>query len=66
MHLSSGSKLKSFRAGAFIRFGKGRHKAALNFGDCIVFATAKQTELPLLSKDGDFIQADLPLSQDSS
>ena len=53
-------------AGAFIRFGKGRHKAALNFGDCIVYATAKQTELPLLFKGGDFTQTDLPLSQDPS
>ena len=35
MHLCSGPKLKSFRAAAFIRFCKGRHKAALNFVDCI-------------------------------
>lgn len=35
---------------AFRRFGKGRHPAALNIGDCFSYALAKATELPLLSK----------------
>lgn len=49
-------------AEAFVRFGKGRHKAAFNFADCIVYATAVQTDLPLLYKGNDFSQTDLPLS----
>lgn len=46
-------------AEAFIRFGKGRHPAALNFGDCIVYATARQTQLPLLFCGSDFARTDL-------
>ena len=47
---------------AFQRFGKGRHPAALNFGDCITYALAKQTGEPLLCKGNDFIHTDLPLA----
>ena len=50
-------------AEAFVRFGKSRHKAALNFGDCIACATAIQTELPLPFKGNDFSQTDLPPSK---
>lgn len=39
---------------AFHKFGKGRHPAALNFGDCISYALAKQTGEPLLFKGNDF------------
>lgn len=46
-------------AAAFFRFGKGRHKAALNFGDCIVYATARQAGLPLLFRGNDFSRTDL-------
>lgn len=46
-------------AEAFRRYGKGRHKAALNFGDCLVYATAKHLNLPLLYKGQDFIHTDL-------
>jgi ribonuclease VapC len=35
-------------------YGKGRHKANLNFGDCIVYATAKYLKVPLLYKGDDF------------
>lgn len=35
---------------AFRRYGKGRHKASLNFGDCLVYGTAKQLGLSLLFK----------------
>jgi ribonuclease VapC len=42
---------------AFRRFGKGRNKASLNFGDC--FALAKQTGEPLLFKGNDFSQTDI-------
>ena len=44
---------------AFRRFGKGRGaKAALNFGDCFVYALAKELGAPLLFKGGDFAQTD--------
>jgi len=44
---------------AFERFGKGRHKAALNFGDCFAYACAKHFRQPLLFKGGDFTQTDI-------
>ena len=44
---------------AYERYGKGRHKASLNFGDCLVYATAKHLNLPLLFKGNDFIYTDL-------
>jgi len=44
---------------AFRRFGKGRHPAALNLGDCIAYATARHAVLPLLFKGDDFAQTDL-------
>ena len=44
---------------AFRRFGKGRHKAGLNFGDCFAYALAKQTNEPLLYKGNDFSQTDI-------
>ena len=46
-------------AEAFRQYGKGRHKAGLNFGDCLVYATAKHLNLPLLFKGQDFIHTDL-------
>jgi ribonuclease VapC len=44
---------------AFARFGKGRHPAALNFGDCFAYACAKQADVPLLYKGEDFPQTDI-------
>lgn len=44
---------------AFRRFGKGRHPAALNLGDCIAYATARHAVLPLLFKGDDFARTDL-------
>ena len=44
---------------ALRRFGKGRHKAGLNFGDCFSYALAKQTGEPLLFKGKDFSQTDI-------
>lgn len=44
---------------AWRRFGKGRHPAALNLGDCMSYATARHAVLPLLCKRGDFAQTDL-------
>jgi len=48
-----------FAREAFRRFGKGRHKARLNFGDCFSYALAKQTGEPLLYKGNDFSETDI-------
>lgn len=40
--------------GAWRRFGKGRHRAALNFGDCFVFALAERTGCPVVCTGEDF------------
>lgn len=44
---------------AFDRYGKGRHPARLNFGDCFVYACARHLGLPLMFKGGDFPQTDI-------
>lgn len=44
---------------AWLRFGKGRHPAALNFGDCFSYALARLLGLPLLFTGGDFAHTDL-------
>jgi ribonuclease VapC len=41
------------------RFGKGRHPAGLNFGDCFAYASARQLNMPLLYKGNDFSQTDI-------
>ena len=46
---------------AFLRYGKGRHPAGLNFGDCLAYAVAKLSGLPLLCIGSDFAQTDLTL-----
>jgi len=45
--------------GAFGRFGKGRHPAGLNFGDCFAYALARVLGEPLLYKGDDFLQTDV-------
>ena len=47
---------------AFLRFGKGRHPAALNFGDCLAYAAAKVAGQPLLCIGNDFARTDLALA----
>lgn len=44
---------------AWQRFGKGRHPARLNLGDCFSYALAKHLGLPLLYKGADFSQTDV-------
>jgi ribonuclease VapC len=44
---------------AFSRYGKGRHRAGLNLGDCFSYALAKWAGAPLLSKGDDFGHTDL-------
>ncbi|HEY7387843.1 MAG TPA: type II toxin-antitoxin system VapC family toxin [Bryobacteraceae bacterium] len=46
---------------AFSRFGKGRHRAGLNYGDCFSYAAAMSLGEPLLSKGNDFIHTDVPI-----
>ncbi len=47
---------------AFRRFGKGRHPAALNIGDCFTYAVAKGAGMPLLCVGDDFPKTDLALA----
>jgi ribonuclease VapC len=44
---------------AFRRFGRGRHRAGLNFGDCFAYALAKARGEPLLFKGDDFGHTDI-------
>jgi ribonuclease VapC len=47
---------------AFDRFGKGRHPAALNMGDCFAYACARQLDMTLLCKGNDFPHTDISLA----
>lgn len=47
---------------AFVRFGKGRHAAALNFGDCAAYALAQVLNEPLLFKGNDFSKTDVKIA----
>ena len=47
---------------AFRRFGKGRHPAALNYGDCLAYAVARLADRPLLAVGDDFPRTDLPVA----
>lgn len=44
---------------AFRRFGKGRHPASLNLGDCFSYSLARILDQPLLFKGNDFIHTDI-------
>jgi ribonuclease VapC len=44
---------------AFVRFGKGRHPARLNLGDCAAYALARKRNIPLLFKGADFARTDI-------
>ena len=49
-------------ADAFLAYGKGRHRAGLNYGDCMSYAVAKLAEEPLLCLGDDFAATDLELA----
>ena len=49
----------SIALSAFERYGKGRHPARLNFGDCFAYACARHLGQPLMFKGGDFSQTDI-------
>jgi len=51
---------------AFVRYGKGRHPAALNFGDCLTYAIAYVAGEPLLCVGEDFPLTDLELALNPS
>lgn len=45
---------------AWLRYGRGRHAAGLNFGDCMAYATARLAAEPLLFTGHDFLHTDIP------
>lgn len=47
---------------AFLDYGKGRHPAALNFGDCFAYALSKALDEPLLFKGQDFSRTDVKVA----
>lgn len=47
---------------AFSRYGKGRHPAGLNYGDCMTYATARLAEMPLLFTGEDFGKTDVAVA----
>jgi len=49
-------------ADAWLRYGRGRHPAGLNLGDCLAYATARLAGRPLLCKSEDFQKTDLALA----
>ena len=48
---------------AYADFGKGRHPAGLNFGDCFAYALAKEKDKPLLFKGTDFAYTDVEVAK---
>jgi len=48
---------------AYRDFGKGRHKARLNLGDCFAYALAKEMDEPLLYKGRDFVHTDIEAAE---
>lgn len=57
-----GDRHWTFAVDAFIRYGKGRHPAKLNLGDCMTYATARVADQPLLCIGDDFGKTDLALA----
>ena len=51
-----------FARDAWLRFGKGRHRAALNYGDCFAYALARARARTLLFKGDDFVHTDIPIA----
>jgi ribonuclease VapC len=55
------AELAELARSAWRKYGKGRHPAGLNFGDCFSYALAKSTGEPLLAKGADFADTDIVL-----
>jgi ribonuclease VapC len=47
---------------AVVKYGKGHHKAGLNFGDCFAYALAKVEDVPLLCTGKDFAATDIAIA----
>jgi ribonuclease VapC len=52
-------EMASIALDAYRRYGKGRHPAGLNFGDCFAYACARHHNVPLLYKGDDFSKTDV-------
>ncbi|MBI3210369.1 MAG: type II toxin-antitoxin system VapC family toxin [Candidatus Solibacter usitatus] len=48
---------------AYFDFGRGRHRARLNFGDCFAYALARAMDEPLLFKGNDFLRTDVRVAR---
>lgn len=59
-YVSIGEHECDLAADAYAQFGKGRHPAALNMGDCFAYACARANEAKLLFKGDDFVKTDIP------
>jgi ribonuclease VapC len=57
--VSIGGAEQAIAIDAHLRFGKGRHPAKLNMGDCFAYACARTNGVPLLYKGGDFALTDI-------
>lgn len=57
--ISLDEALADSAADAYRRYGKGRHPAGLNFGDCFAYALAIREQVPLLFKGDDFAKTDV-------
>jgi len=55
--------LADLAAEGYRRFGKGRHPAGLNFGDCFSYALANREQVPLLFKGDDFSKTDARVAE---
>jgi ribonuclease VapC len=55
------AELAELARSAWRKYGKGRHPAGLNFGECFSYALAKSTGEPLLAKAADFADTDIVL-----
>ena len=53
------AETRSLAIDAYVRYGKSRHPAALNFGDCFAYACARHAGVPLLYKGDDFARTDI-------
>ena len=53
------AETRAIAVDVYARYGKSRHPAALNFGDCFAYACARQARLPLLYKGDDFPRTDI-------
>lgn len=57
--VSVDAELADRAVSAWRRYGKGRHPAGLNFGDCFTYALAERTGLPVLCTGNDFAATDI-------